>query len=97
MSAAILNRTNFARADLRDVNAYGAVFTGANFAGADLTNASLVGVYLQGANLSGAKLQGANLSGAEMDRARGLGQNQLNQACGDETTRLPPGLRIPAC
>ena len=84
-------------ADLRDVEAYGAVFSSASFAGADLSNASFVGVHLQGANLRGARLSGTNLSGAEMDAARGLSQAQLNQACGDASTRLPAGLRIPAC
>jgi uncharacterized protein YjbI with pentapeptide repeats len=97
MSAAILNGTNFSGADLRDVNAYGALFTSANFTGADLTNATFVGAYLQGARLSGANLTGANFSGAEMDRAIGLTQSQLNKACGDESTRLPSGLRISSC
>jgi len=97
MSAAILNGTNFSGADLRDVNAYGALFTSANFTGADLTNATFVGAYLQGARLSGANLTGTNFSGAEMDRAIGLTQSQLNKACGDESTRLPSGLRISSC
>ncbi len=79
------------------MNAYGAVFSSANFAGANLTNANFVGTYLEGANFSGATLTGANFSGAEMDRARGLSQARLDQACGDEATRLPAGLRIPAC
>ena len=30
-------------------------------------------------------------------RAVGLTQGQLNQACGDQNTVLPSGLRIPAC
>ena len=30
-------------------------------------------------------------------RAVGLTQAQLNQACGDRSTQLPPGLRIPMC
>lgn len=97
LSLSIMNRTSFAGADLRDVEAYGALFTGANFAGANLTNAGFVGTHLQGANFRGARLAGANFSGAEMDRARGLTQSQLNQACGDASTRLPSGLRIPAC
>ncbi len=97
LSTAIMNRTSFAGGDLRDVNAYGAVFTGASFARADLTNASFVGAYLQGANLSGAKLSGVNFSGAEMDRAMGLKQGQLSQACGDDSTLLPRGLSIPRC
>jgi len=96
-STAIMNRTRFTGGDLRDVNAYGAVLTGASFAKADLTNSSFVGAYLQGANFSGAKLSGANFSGAEMDRAIGLTQHQLDQACGDGSTYLPRNLRIPLC
>ena len=96
-STAVMNRTRFTGGDLRDVNAYGAVLTGASFAKADLTNSSFVGAYLQGANFSGAKLSGANFSGAEMDRAIGLNQHQLDQACGDGSTYLPRGLRIPLC
>lgn len=97
LSTVIMNRTTFAGGDLRDVNGYGAVLTGANFARADLTNASFVGAYLQGANFAGARLSGVNFSGAEMDRATGLKQPQLNQACGDDSTLLPRGLSIPRC
>ncbi|MFI4973404.1 MAG: pentapeptide repeat-containing protein [Caulobacterales bacterium] len=96
-SASVMNRTSFAGADLRDVNAYGAVFTGTNFAGANLTNASFVGAYLEGANFRGARLAGVNFSGAEMGRAVGLTQGQLSEACGDEATELPQGLRIRRC
>jgi uncharacterized protein YjbI with pentapeptide repeats len=97
LSASVMNHTSFARGDLRDVNAYGAVFSSADFAGADLTNASFVGAYLQGSNFVGANLSGVNFSGAEMDHARGLTQRQLQAACGDDTTTLPPGLRIRRC
>jgi uncharacterized protein YjbI with pentapeptide repeats len=97
MSAAVMNYTSMAGADLRDINAYGAVFTGVSFAGANMTNASLVGTYLEGANFRGANLSGVNFSGAEMDRAIGLTQSQLNEACGDETTTLPHGLRLHSC
>ena len=97
MSAAVMNNTTMAGADLRDVNAYGAVFTGVSFAGANMTNASFVGTYLEGANFRGATLTGVNFSGAEMDRAVGLTQRQLDGACGDGATTLPPGLRIPTC
>jgi uncharacterized protein YjbI with pentapeptide repeats len=96
-SASVMNGSNFAGADMRDVNAYGVVFTRVNLAGADLTNATFVGAYLQGANFRGAKLAGANFSGAEMDRAVGLTQAQLSQACADSSTRLPRGLHAPAC
>jgi uncharacterized protein YjbI with pentapeptide repeats len=97
MSLSVFNHSTFAGADLRDVNGYGALFTDVSFAGANLTNATLVGSYLQGANFRGAHLSGVNFSGAELDRARGLSQGQLDEACGDDATRLPPGYRIPEC
>ena len=97
LSLALMNRTRFSNADLRDVEAYGGVFSSSSFAGANLTNASFVGAYLDGANFSGATLTGTNLSGATLLRATGLTQSRLNQACGDETTRLPRGLTIPRC
>ena len=92
-----MNRTRFANADLRDVEAYGGVFSGSDFSRADMTNASFVGAYLEGANFAGARLSGTNFSGARLSRANGLSQAQLNRACGDGSTVLPRGLRIPAC
>lgn len=97
LTSAVMSRSHFAHADLRDLDAYGAVLTGADLRGADLTHASLVGAYLQGADFAGAKLEGTNLSGAELQHARGLTQGQLDHACGDDSTRLPHGLHVPAC
>lgn len=97
LSLAVMNRARFRNADLRDVEAYGGVFSGADFTGANLTNASFVGAYLEGAAFGGATLDGVNLSGAQLMRATGLTQARLNRACGDEATVLPAGLRIPAC
>ena len=97
MSLAVMNRTRFANTDLRDVEAYGGVFSSSNFSGANLTNASFVGAYLEGASFVGATLTGANFSGAQLTRATGLTQRQLAQACGDASTVLPGGLHIPAC
>jgi uncharacterized protein YjbI with pentapeptide repeats len=97
LSAGVFSRSRFGRADLRDLNGYGAVFTGADLRGADLTAATLVGAYLEGADLTGANLTGANLSGAEMHRARGLTRAQLGRACADAATTLPRGLSAPPC
>lgn len=96
-SLASLNRGRFANADMRDVNAYGGVFSSANFSGANLANASFVGAHLDGASFTGATLTGVNFSGASLQRATGLSQGRLNQACGDEATRLPGGMSIPPC
>jgi uncharacterized protein YjbI with pentapeptide repeats len=92
-----MNRTRFSDADLRDVEAYGGVFSGSHFSGADLTNASFVGAHLDGSSFSGANLSGVNFSGASMRGATGLTQGRLDQACGDEATLLPGGLSIPRC
>jgi uncharacterized protein YjbI with pentapeptide repeats len=97
MSLSVLNDSTMAGADLRDINGYGALFNGVNFAGADMTNATMVGVDLVGANFRGAKLIGVNFSGAEMAEAVGLTQAQLDEACGDESTKLPKRLHIPKC
>jgi len=45
---------------------------------------------LEGANLDGAILLKANLKGANLIGSRNLVKSQLDQACVDETTKLPP-------
>ena len=97
LSLSVMNRSRFSNTVMRDVEAYGGVFSGSNFSRANLTNASFVGAYLEGASFAGATLSGTNLSGAQLARATGLTQAQLNRACGDGSTVLPQGLRIPAC
>lgn len=97
LSLAVMNRTRFSNTDMRDVDAFGAVFSSSNFSGANLTNASFVGTFLEGSSFSRATLDGTNFSGAQLARATGLTQSQLNRACGDSSTILPSGLRIPAC
>ena len=49
LSLAVMNRTRFSNADLRDVEAYGGVFSRSSFAGAFLSNSCFVGDYLVGA------------------------------------------------
>ena len=44
-----------------------------------------------------ANLEGANLEGATLIRAKDLTQKQLDEACGDTETKLPPGLSIEQC
>src|ERR1700753_3732835 len=87
----------------------GANFDGANatlmcMSFANFTNASFRGTELSGANLAGAKLDGADLTGAktsitsflgtDLTHVKGLTQSQLDVACGDAKTRLPPGLKV---
>ncbi len=55
--------------------------------GADLKFAVLIWT-----NLTGAVLHAANLDGAE-----GLTLRQLDRACGDAKTKLPPNLSVRSC
>lgn len=92
-----LRNARMARAYMR-----GCDFAHANLRGADLRGAHLIDVDLReadlrGANLQGSRLDDSNLRGAKLQGARNLTQAQLDEACGDRRTKLPPGLRIAPC
>ena len=97
LSLSTMNNANFRAANLSVANLFAGRFTSADFRDADLSQSNMVGAYFGSADFHGAKLAGANVSGAEMATAKGLTQAQLDQACGDEATELPEGLRIPSC
>ncbi|MCX7281065.1 MAG: hypothetical protein NTX21_05840 [Alphaproteobacteria bacterium] len=40
---------------------------------------------------------GCNLAGADLTKVKGLTQKQLNVACSDAATKLPPGLKVHTC
>ena len=84
--------TNFSGARLD-----GADLTGANFSNAWLNWTWFQGAKLDGANFTGARMPGAQLYGTDMSKAVGLTQDQIDKACGDASTKLPPGIRVPAC
>ena len=104
LRVAILRVSILKEADLKEAD-----LRGASLGGADLRGADLEGAKLQGAELSSANLQGAifgrfqdigpatNLAGADLGNARGLTQDQLDGACGDNKTKLPDGLTIKPC
>ena len=99
---AILMNTNLIGANLKSASLYNADLSASwlgntNFKGASLWNANLTEARLSGANLDGANLDGTILNGADLSGAKNLTQEQLNQACGDEKTKLPEGLTIPLC
>jgi uncharacterized protein YjbI with pentapeptide repeats len=94
-------RADLAKADLSKASLARAVLTGAGLQGADLRDANLSRADLGGARLAGAKLSGAymllaHLEGTDLSRTVGLAQTQLDAACGDGRTKLPPGLTRPA-
>ncbi len=71
-----------------------------SLAGRTLRCAKLVGVDLRGArladaDLANARLVDADLRGADLSHVRNLTQRQLDFACVDAETRLPPGLAAP--
>jgi hypothetical protein len=78
--------------DLSDANLTAADLSHANLMYADLSGADLTGTDLSGAILIGADLPNANLS-----NVKGLTQQELDMACGDERTQLPPGFNVKFC
>jgi uncharacterized protein YjbI with pentapeptide repeats len=97
---------------VKEHDLHGADFDGANatlmcMSFADFRGASFRGTELSGANLAGAKMDGADLTGAvtsitsflgtDLRNVKGLTQNQLDIACSDKTTKLPPGLKPHVC
>jgi Pentapeptide repeats (8 copies) len=88
---------DFRGADLSHARLSGGQFDAANFAGADLAHAELTAAVFDGADFSRASLDHADLRGADLSRARGLEQEQIDGACADLTTRLPPGLHPHEC
>ena len=72
-------------------------FTGASFRGTDLTGANLANSNLSGADLTGAILSITSIKGTNLATATGLTQAQVDMACGDASTRLPPGLTVKTC
>ncbi len=97
LSLATLDNARLKGSNLSVANAFGARFSHSDLSDADMSDATFVGSWFGGANLAGANLKGANLSGSYLFTAKGLTQDQLSKACGDESTELPEGLKIPLC
>jgi uncharacterized protein YjbI with pentapeptide repeats len=72
-------------------------FTNASFRGTELSGANLAGAKMDGADLTGAKTSITSFLGTDLRHVKGLTQAQLDIACGDDKTQLPPGLRIHNC
>ncbi len=81
-----LGRANFTGASFKEVN-----FEFSNLARARFTKANLLGVYFTKAYTYLTRLEGVDLS-----EVYDLMQDQLDMACGDDKTRLPEGLVMPA-
>jgi uncharacterized protein YjbI with pentapeptide repeats len=72
-------------------------FTNASFRGTDLSGANMAGSKMDGADLTGAKTSITSFLGTDLRKVKGLTQKQLDVACSDKATKLPPGLKIRTC
>lgn len=97
LSLSTFDKAKFAGANMSIVNGFGLRAEGADFWKVDFADASLVGGWFGGSDFTSAKFDNANLSGSDFETAKGLTQIQLNIACGDASTKLPKGLKLPAC
>jgi hypothetical protein len=97
----IMSDADLTGADLSGANLNGAILTGAHLTGtnlidrpfrtgADWARRDVNDAYWR-ANLIGAFLEGADLTGTDVL------QSQLDEACGDDKTKLPPHLTIKPC
>ena len=93
-----LRKAYLEEANLERANLAGADLVDANLAKAKLEEANLVAADLRRANLAGAKLKQADLSGAYLQETteESLTQTQINEAIGNDATKLPDHLQRPA-
>jgi outer membrane protein OmpA-like peptidoglycan-associated protein len=107
---AILNGADLLRAGLANAKLLGSSMVFTNLGYADLSFAHLTGANLRSAKLNSAKLRGAdlteadlsaavmldaNIAGANLKNAKGLTQDQVDSAHGDQTTQLPRNILRP--
>ncbi len=97
LSLSTFDKGRFAGANMSIVNGFGLRAEDADFSKVNFTDATLVGGWFGGSDFSAATFDNANLSGSDFETAKGLTQTQLNTACGDASTKLPEGLKLPAC
>ena len=96
LERASMRRINLSYTSLRGANLQGAQLSGANLWHASLERARLSGADLAGAQMQDVELRAARLEGLDLRATKRLVQEQVDQACTDEHTRLPPGLKLPA-
>jgi uncharacterized protein YjbI with pentapeptide repeats len=97
LMGADLSNTCVKEHDLRGANFDGANATLMCMSFADFRGASFRGTELSGANMAGAKMSITSFLGTDLRRVKGLTQKQLDMACGDAATLVPPGLKVHTC
>lgn len=84
-----LEGSNLKGADLENGSFRNADLEDADLRKADLEEADFRGADFEGAKMKGAELDQTDLRGADLSAAVGLTLSQLDDACVDETTKLP--------
>ncbi|WP_282610546.1 pentapeptide repeat-containing protein [Pelagibius sp. Alg239-R121] len=102
LSATLLDGADLRGTNLRAINLSSASVEGADFRRADLWYADLRKSSLRGsdfrrANLQFARFAGADLSASDLTDAKQLAQSELEEACGDAATKLPPQTLLDTC
>ena len=96
-TGADLTGVDFEKAELGRANFTDAVITGGRFSMANLARAQLQAAKFEGPlALDGAFLFLTHIEGMDLSQATGLQQWQIEQACGDQNTKLPADLKAPA-
>jgi uncharacterized protein YjbI with pentapeptide repeats len=95
-SGAQLANADFEKAELGRADFDKAVLTGSNFSLANLSRATLSGATIKGpVAFDRAFMFLTRIEGLDLSAATGLDQRQIDLACGDKATILPPGLKAP--
>lgn len=97
LSGGDFRRAKFHDAVMSRVLATDCLFDEADFSGAILDDGDFARARFLSTNFAGASLRATRLNGADLSSALGLTQEQLDEACGDEATKLPRGLRLARC
>jgi uncharacterized protein YjbI with pentapeptide repeats len=100
MARADFTGADFTGANLQKAELGRAVLAGAVLDGADLTRAEIARAVFAGASLKGSDMTGAyayltHFEATDLSDVKGLTQEQLAVACGDDETVLPEGLSKP--
>lgn len=96
-SAAQLTGADFEKAELARANFGKAVITGSRFTLANLSRADFSATSFEGPiDFTDAFLFLTRIEGLDLSAATGLEQWQIELACGNDQTKLPAGLSVPA-
>ncbi|MCM2292742.1 pentapeptide repeat-containing protein [Allorhizobium sp. BGMRC 0089] len=97
LSRANLAGANFKKAELSRALFDRAILTGVDFSFANLSRATLINARTDGGmNFTDSFLFRTRIEGLDLSTAKGLTQDQIDLACGDDKTILPADLKKPS-